>query len=65
MAPICVGVTDEKDAALRDQALICLGVLLARVPGPMQKFIDPLIDAKKNKITAAKETVQITKYDKS
>ena len=35
LAPLAVGVTDEKDAGLRDQALIVLGVLFARVPGPM------------------------------
>ena len=65
LAPLAVQISDEKDAALRDQGLVVLGVLLARVPTIAQRFIDPLIDAKKTKINAAKETVQLSKYDKS
>lgn len=65
LAPLAVQIADEKDAALRDQGLVVLGVLLARVPTIAQRFIDPLIDAKKTKINAAKETVQLSKYDKS
>ena len=65
LGPLAVQISDEKDAALRDQGLVVLGVLLARVPTIAQRFIDPLIDAKKTKINAAKETVQLSKYDKS
>ena len=32
IGPLAVSVSDEKDAGLRDQGLIVLGVLLARVP---------------------------------
>lgn len=32
LAPLAVAVSDEKDANLRDQGLVVLGVLLARVP---------------------------------
>ena len=42
-----------------------LGVLVARVPNTMEKYISGLIEAKKQKINAAKETVKISKYDKS
>ena len=65
LAPIAVGISDEKDATLREKGLIILGVLLARVPSTTQKYVDPLIDAKKKKINEAKDTVQVTKYDKS
>jgi len=65
LAPLAVAVSDEKDAACRDQGLVVLGVLSARVPTMMSKFIDPLIEQKKSKINAAKETVKISKYDKS
>ena len=65
LAPLAVAITEEKDAALRDQGLVVLGVLLARVPTQMDKFISPLIEAKKSKINAAKETVKLSKYDKS
>ena len=43
LAPLAVTFTDDKDANLRDQGLIVLGVLLARVPTQSQKYIDPLI----------------------
>ena len=32
IGPLAVSVSDEKDAGLRDQGLVVLGVLLARVP---------------------------------
>ena len=32
VAPVAVGISEEKDATLRDKGLIVLGVLLARVP---------------------------------
>ena len=62
---MAITFTDDKDANLRDQGLIVLGVLLARVPTLMQKYIDPIIGAKKDKINTAKETVKMSKYDKS
>lgn len=65
LAPLAVKVSEEKDAPCRESALVVLGVLQARVPDSMGKFIDPLIAQKKEKITAAKETVSIGKYDKS
>ena len=65
VAKLAVQISEDTNAGLRDQGLIILGVLLARVPGTTGKFVDPLIDAKKAKVNAAKEEVKITKYDKS
>lgn len=66
LAPIAVGITDEKDATLRDKGLLILGVLLKRVPATTESFISSLIEAKKKKINEAKDTVQIEpKYDES
>ena len=65
IAPVAVAGSDEKDAALRDQSLVVLGVLHARAPNPMDKFISGMLAAKKTKIDAAKETVKLGKYDKS
>jgi len=45
--------------------LVVLGVLSARVPNEMEKYLRDMIEAKKSKINAAKETVKISKYDKS
>ena len=65
IAGIAVSLSENKDTALRDQALVVLGVLLARVPDRVQSFVDPLIEAKKTKINSAKGTVEPSKYDKS
>ena len=45
--------------------MVVLGVLSARVPNEMEKYLRDMIEAKKSKINAAKETVKISKYDKS
>ena len=65
LAPIAVKITDEKDAGLRDQGLVILGVLLARVQAKTENYVNPLIDAKKKKINDAKDAYKLCKYDKS
>jgi hypothetical protein len=65
LAPIAVMVSDEKEVTCREQGLAVIGVLLARVPNRMAKYITGMIEAKMSKINAAKDTVQISKYDRS
>ena len=48
---IPMSIIEDKDAGLRDQALIVIGVMLARVgEDKMSKYISGLIDVKKKKI---------------
>ena len=60
-----MGISDEKDANLRDQGLTILGVLYARVTAKTENYVNPMIDAKKKKINDAKDGYKLCKYDKS
>ena len=63
---IPMSIIEDKDAGLRDQALIVIGVMLARVgEDKMSKYISGLIETKKKKIEQAKETVKPSEYDVS
>lgn len=66
LVPLCMKVTEEKDASVRDQGLRLVGILLGRLgEQTMEKYLSSMIPQKRTKVDEAKAEVKPSKYDKS